>query len=471
MFLLCFLSLFSACRKDSFESNFRFMLELKKYNLSVPRYTSYPTVPFWEPESFSIDAYDKTLKSAYWESSKEVSLYIHLPFCESLCTYCACNTRITTNHDVELPYIEHVLKEWSLYIDKLPDQPIIREIHLGGGTPTFFTPQNLELLINGITKESKLSDQFQMSFEGHPANTTPQHLKTLYDIGFNRVSFGIQDFDLNVQRLINRMQSFEQVKSITEHARAIGYTSINYDMVYGLPGQSEDSIKNTLNKIISLRPERIAYYSYAHVPFMRPAQKSYEKFLPSPDEKWNIMKLGKEYFQDAGYEEIGMDHFVLPADELLSAREEGELHRNFMGYTPFTSKLLIGLGVSAISDTWGGFTQNEKSLTKYYESLDENKLPLVKGHIHTSEDLFFRKHILNLMCNFETQWHEEELLKYALSINFDLLEQLENDGLIQLTGKGLKVNQEGQEAIRVICSAFDAKLSMSIREAQFSKSV
>ena len=194
------------------------MQDLKKYNLPVPRYTSYPTVPFWEPESFTIDAYQKTLQSAFWESSKEVSLYIHLPFCESLCTYCACNTRITKNHQVEGPYIDHLLKEWELYLEMLPEKPLIREIHLGGGTPTFFAPENLDRLLSGIISRASLSKEFEMSFEGHPANTTVEHLQTLYDIGFDRVSFGIQDFDLNVQKLINRMQSFEQVKFITERS-------------------------------------------------------------------------------------------------------------------------------------------------------------------------------------------------------------------------------------------------------------
>ncbi|MEO1255641.1 MAG: oxygen-independent coproporphyrinogen III oxidase, partial [Bacteroidota bacterium] len=386
------------------------MQDLKKYNQPVPRYTSYPTVPFWEPESFTVEAYQKTLQSAFWESSKEVSIYIHLPFCESLCTYCACNTRITRNHQVEDPYIDHVLKEWSLYLQMLPEKPLIREIHLGGGTPTFFAPGNLDRLLNGIINTTSLSKGFQMSFEGHPANTTAKHLETLHQIGFNRVSFGIQDFDVNVQRLINRMQSFEQVKVISEKAREIGYTSVNYDMVYGLPGQTSESVANTLDQVISLKPERIAYYSYAHVPTIKPAQKSFEEHLPDANQKWDFMQLGKETFLRSGYEEVGMDHYVLQGDELLEARKNGELHRNFMGYTPFTSKLLVGLGVSAISDSWSGFAQNEKNIEKYYERLDQNQLPILKGHIHTKEDLFFRKHILNLMCDFETSWHEEEFI-------------------------------------------------------------
>ncbi|MEQ8926312.1 MAG: oxygen-independent coproporphyrinogen III oxidase [Fulvivirga sp.] len=447
------------------------MPDLKKYNQPVPRYTSYPTVPFWERESFTIEGYENTLQSAFWESSREVSIYIHLPFCESLCTYCACNTRITKNHQVEGPYVTHLLKEWELYLQKLPERPFIREIHLGGGTPTFFAPENLRRLLSGIIEGGSLSREFQMSFEGHPANTTAKHLETLYQIGFDRVSFGIQDFDLSVQKLINRMQSFEQVKSITEKAREIGYTSVNYDVVYGLPGQTIESIKNTLHQIIELKPERVAYYSYAHVPSMRPAQKSYEAHLPDEDNKWKYMQLGKQTFLDSGYEEVGMDHFVLPGDVLLEARRNGELHRNFMGYTPFICKLLIGLGVSSISDSWSGFAQNEKNISKYYELLAQGQLPIIKGHIHTKQDLFFRRHILNLMCNFETTWHESEFMEYCVALNYDLLDQLQEENLITYGETGIKVLPQGREVIRVICTALDAKMYQSNFVPQYSKSV
>ena len=447
------------------------MVDLKKYNQPVPRYTSYPTVPFWETDYFTVSAYKETLKNAFWESSKEVSLYIHLPFCESLCTYCACNTRITKNHAVEGPYIDYLLKEWSMYVAALPEKPLIREIHLGGGTPTFFTPASLNRLLSGIIEQASLAKEFQMSFEGHPGNTTPEHLKTLYNIGFDRVSFGIQDFDPKVQQLINRKQSYEQVRFITEQARAIGYTSINYDVVYGLPGQTLDSMKNTLELVAALRPERIAYYSYAHVPAIRPAQKSYEAYLPDADQKWNFMQAGKALFGQAGYEEVGMDHFVLPGDELLTARKEKTLHRNFMGYTPFTSKLLIGLGVSSISDSWSGFAQNEKSIQKYYDLLDKGELPIVRGHLHSREDLFIRKQILFLMCEFKTRWYEAEFYEFGTVFNFDLLDQLQEEGLIRYDEKGIEVLDTGKQVIRIICSALDARMGRSIRAPQFSKAV
>ena len=446
-------------------------MDIKKYDVPVPRYTSYPTVPFWNEKDFSVGGYEQSLQTAFWSSSKEVSIYIHLPFCESLCTYCACNTRITRNHAVEDPYIEHVLKEWALYRQLLPEIPIIREIHLGGGTPTFFSAENLERLISGILEKVVVSPNVSMSFEGHPANTTSQHLELLHQLGFDRLSLGIQDFDLNVQKLINRLQTFEQVEKITEEARNIGYTSINYDMVYGLPGQSRKSLEKTINKVGLLSPERIAYYSYAHVPGMRPAQKSYEDFLPTSEDKFQLMELGKKRLTDLGYGEVGMDHFVKPDDELVKASKSGELHRNFMGYTPFSSKLLIGLGVSSISDSWTGFAQNEKTVESYYEKLKTSHLPVTRGHLLTREDLFIRKQILNLMCEFQTTWVESDLMEFGLSINYKLLEQLANEGFIELREDGVSVFPEGKEILRIICSAFDVRMNNSGKSPQFSKSL
>jgi len=446
-------------------------MDLKTFNIAVPRYTSYPTVPFWQNENFKMASYKESLANAYWESSREVSIYIHLPFCESLCTYCACNTRITKNHDVESPYIQYLHKEWQLYLKNFPAKPTIREIHLGGGTPTFFAPDNLRRLLEGILGQANVSETPSFSFEGHPGNTTAQHLQVLYDLGFRRVSFGIQDFDLEVQKLINRMQSFEQVKAITEKARDIGYESVNYDMVYGLPGQTVESVKKTLEQIISLRPERIAYYSYAHVPKLKPAQKSFESDLPQVADKYQFSQLGKEAFLEAGYYEVGMDHYVLPDDELVDAQEQGDLHRNFMGYTPFTSKLLVGLGVSAISDSWSGFAQNEKTIPAYYQKLDQGKLPIGRGHLHTADDLFLRKHILNLMCNFRTSWMPEEFMRYGLLFNHELLNKLSEANYIRYNEKGLQVSPTGKELIRIICSALDKDLDHTSAFNTFSKSI
>jgi oxygen-independent coproporphyrinogen-3 oxidase len=447
------------------------MTDLKKYFKPVPRYTSYPTVPFWDNDSFNMEGFAQSIKTTYWESAEEVSVYIHLPFCESLCTYCACNTRITKNHAVEGPYIDRVLAEWKMYLALFPEKPIIREVHLGGGTPTFFTPENLDRLINGLKEGSIVNERTQMSFEGHPGNTTEQHLRILYQAGFDRVSFGIQDFDLNVQKLIHRMQSFEQVKFITEKAREIGYTSVNYDIVYGLPGQHLCSLNSTLDKVAELSPDRIAFYSYAHVPSMRPAQLSYEAHLPNAEDRYLFMNSGKERLLAMGYQEVGMDHFVKSEDELVKAIATGRLHRNFMGYTVFTSRLLVGLGASSIGDTWTGFVQNEKSVEAYYDRIDAGELPIIKGHLLTTEDVFIRKHILNLMCRFSANWSEEEFLTYGTAFNFELLDQLQKEGFIDFSSEGITVYPNGIQLIRVICSALDARMYRKVKSTQFSQSI
>jgi len=448
------------------------MIDLQKYNVPVPRYTSYPTVPSWTPEEFYIEGYEKSLQTTYRESSGEVSLYIHLPFCESLCTYCACNTRITKNHGVEEPYLQHVLKEWQLYAERLPDTPVIKEIHLGVGTPTFFSSANLSYLIEQILASSKTAKNVQMSFEGHPGNTTVEHLQKLGKLGFRRLSLGIQDFADNVQEYINRRQTYHQVEEVMVAARKMGYNSINFDVVYGLPGQTTKSLMSTLQQVGNLSPDRIAFYSYAHVPKMRPAQKSYEQFLPTADAKYKFMLLGKSFLKSAGYIEVGMDHFVKTGDELMQARQEGHLHRNFMGYTPFTSRLLIGLGVSAISDTWTGFAQNEKKVEDYYAAVDEGRLPICRGHLLTQEDLFFRKKILDLMCNCETKWTEEERLNHGDAIDHDLLKQLKEDRLIEMENHRIKVLPEGYDVIRIVCRALDARANThKTYRQQFSQSI
>ena len=248
---------------------------IDKYNVAAPRYTSYPTVPYWNKEPFDKQLWAKHVRSAFEVSNKKdgISVYIHLPFCENLCTYCGCNTRITKNHAVEQPYIEALLIEWAMYCHMFTDRPILREIHLGGGTPTFFSPENLKRLIKSILADADVHPEADFGFEGHPANTTYEHLKVLYELGFRRLSLGIQDFDPKVQFIINRIQTFEQVKEVTEQARQIGYTSINYDLIYGLPLQTIESLTDTVEKVNLLMPDRIAFYSYAHVPWIKPGQR------------------------------------------------------------------------------------------------------------------------------------------------------------------------------------------------------
>jgi len=287
---------------------------INKYNVAGPRYTSYPTVPYWDINTFSLKKWKSSIIQSFNEtnSTEGISLYIHLPFCESLCTFCGCNKRITKRHEVESPYINAVLKEWYLYKELFNAKPKIKELHLGGGTPTFFSPENLRQLINGILRNSILAKNYEFSFEGHPNNTTEEHLQTLYSLGFKRVSFGVQDYNETVQRAIHRIQPFENVKRVTELARKIGYTSISHDIIFGLPFQTENHIKKTIEKTKILRPDRIAFYSYAHVPWIKGnGQRGFkDNDLPTGDSKRKQYEIGKRLLDQAGYTEIGMDHFA-----------------------------------------------------------------------------------------------------------------------------------------------------------------
>lgn len=434
---------------------------IQKYNIPGPRYTSYPTVPFWDKEGIALEDWKRTVKKSFDESNEEegISLYIHLPFCESLCTFCACHKRITKRHEVEQPYVETVLKEWDLYCDLLVDRPKIREIHLGGGTPTFFSSGNLRKLIDGIFKRADKFEQFDFSYEGHPNHTTEEQLQALYDLGARRNSFGIQDYDPVVQKAINRIQSFEQVKSVHDLSKKIGYESISHDLIFGLPFQTEDSIRNTIKNTIALKPDRIAYYSYAHVPWIKGVgQRGFdENDLPKDSEKRYLYELGKELFFENGYVEVGMDHFALPTDSLCKAMETKKLHRNFMGYTAGKTELMIGLGMSSISDSWYAFAQNEKSVETYTEKVNNGEIPIFRGHLLTEEDLIIRKHILNLMCNLETEWNVGLSEETKAGI-MERLQELKEDGLLEEQGDKLIVKEEGRMFVRNICMAFDLRL-------------
>lgn len=447
---------------------------ISKYNIPVPRYTSYPTVPFWD-KTPTTDEWKNLVKESFsaTNSTDGISLYIHLPFCESLCTYCACNTRITVNHKVEEPYLNTVLKEWNLYLELFNEKPFIKEIHLGGGTPTFFTADNLKKLIEGILSQCDIAPNAEFSFEAHPANTTIGHLITLYQLGFKRISFGIQDFDDKVQDVINRYQSFEEVKTIVDQCRAVGYTSVNFDLVYGLPFQTYASMKDTVEKVIALKPDRIAFYSYAHVPWIKPGQRKFtEKDLPVDDDKRKLYELGKDLFLQNAYKEVGMDHFALENDELFAAMKTKKLHRNFMGYTANYTALLIGLGVSSISDTWTGFAQNIKTVEEYQDCINSGKLAVTRGHVLNEEDLILRKHILNIMCHFETKWDQAQEQCKALYEGIERLSELQKDGLVEVHPYHLKVTETGKAFLRNICMCIDARYWRKTPEAKtFSSAV
>jgi len=443
---------------------------IKKYNVPGPRYTSYPTVPYWDNNPNQADWEHLILKSYQHYKSEGLSLYIHLPFCERLCTYCGCNTRITKNHKVENPYIESLLAEWNLYLNTFGEKPLIKEIHLGGGTPTFFSPENLVQLIGTILSTSRLRPDVEMSFEAHPGNTSFDHLNKLHKLGFNRLSLGIQDFNEEVQKVINRVQTYEQVEMITYLARMIGYESINYDLIYGLPLQNRDTIYETIYKTKLLNPDRIAFYSFAYVPWMKPAQKVLETYLPDTATKQQIYEEGKQLLINEGYQEIGMDHFSRRKDSLFKAFKTGNLHRNFMGYTSQKNHLLVGLGVSSISDSWTGFIQNEKKLEDYQDAVKQGRFPFFRGHKLSENDLIIRRHILDVMCNFFTYWSRGPDVINEDTI--DRLEEFEKDALITLGSNYLRVLQKGKPFVRNICMALDERLWKSKPKTQlFSNTV
>ena len=441
---------------------------INKYNIPGPRYTSYPTVPYWNEADFTAEQWQKTVVKSFNESNAEegISIYIHLPFCENLCTFCACHKRITKQHSVETPYLESVLKEWNLYLELFNQQPTtdnhqpkLKELHLGGGTPTFFSPENLRILLEGIFKTVEIAENPEFSFEGHPNNTTKEHLQTLYDLGFRRCSFGVQDYDLKVQKAINRIQPFENVEKVTNWAREIGYKSVSHDLVFGLPHQSWDAMEFTIRKTLELKPDRLAFYSYAHVPWIKGVvQRGFdENDLPSGEEKRKLYENGKKLLQDLGYIEVGMDHFSFEHDDLYQSLVQKKLHRNFMGYTSSNTQLMVGLGMSAISDSWYGFAQNEKSVEEYQKRVEEGVIPVFRGHILDEEDLKIRRHILNLMCQLETKFTTENTFA-ELPEALAKLQEMQEDGLVEISENEVKITEKGRVFTRNVAMAFDLRM-------------
>lgn len=449
---------------------------ISKYNIPGPRYTSYPTVPYWDNDTFSLKSWKENLKTSFkaTKGSEGISLYIHLPFCESLCTFCGCNKRITKNHQVELPYLKSVLKELDLYNEILGERPALSELHLGGGTPTFFSSENLNTLLEGIFRRVKKAGNTVLSFEGHPNNTSETHLKMFASHGFTRVSYGVQDYNETVQKAIHRIQPFENVKKSTLEARKAGFTSIGHDLIFGLPFQKKEHIIHTIERTKELLPDRIAFYSYAHVPWIKGnGQRGFkDEDLPSASEKREQYEIGKKMLLEAGYVEIGMDHFALPTDRLYKSQENKTIHRNFMGYSDSKTSIMIGLGVSAISDSWSAFAQNVKGVEAYLNLIENNILPINKGHILTPEDMIIRKHILNLMCIQETSWDTSLDSFDDLPKVLSQLEEMEKDGLIIILPKGIKITEKGRPFVRNICMAFDLLLQRNKPETQlFSMTV
>jgi len=349
----------------------------------------------------------------------------------------------------------------------------LKELHLGGGTPTFFSPENLKILLEGIFSTVEIAENPEFSFEGHPNNTTKEHLQTLYDLGFRRCSFGVQDYDLKVQKAINRIQPFENVKNVTEWAREIGYKSVSHDLVFGLPHQSWEAMELTIRKTLELKPDRLAFYSYAHVPWIKGVgQRGFdENDLPSGEEKRKLYENGKKLLQDLGYIEVGMDHFSLESDDLYQSLIQKKLHRNFMGYTSSNTQLMVGLGMSAISDSWYGFAQNEKTVEDYQKRVEEGKIPVFRGHILNEEDLIIRRHILNLMCQLETTFTDKNTFA-ELPEALEKLKEMQEDGLVELGDNFVKITEKGRVFTRNVAMAFDLRMMRKMPETRlFSMTV
>lgn len=431
---------------------------LKKYDVPAPRYTSYPTVPYWTDFPTSEQWLDSLHQG--FSSGGEVawSLYIHLPFCETLCTFCGCNTSITKNHQKEIPYLENLQRELDLYLEKVPQllKNPLREVHLGGGSPTFFSAAHLVGFLQPLFERVyRRKGDFEAGIEVDPRRTTTEQLTELYRIGFRRISLGVQDFNPETQRLVNRIQPYDMTKRITDLARSIGYNSINFDLIYGLPAQTPNSVQDMAMKTVGLRPDRIALYSFARVPWIKPAQRLFkDEDLPEGAEKRALYEIAREILLDGGYQEIGMDHFALPGDALARAQVAGELHRNFMGYTDKRTKILLGLGVSAISESPTCFHQNEKVLTVYERLIGELKLPTLRGHLLNDEDLRQREQILQFMTRGEVALRDKEQEKDVR----EFLASLIADSIVTLENGVLKMTNLGFPFLRNACMALDSRL-------------
>jgi len=445
---------------------------IAKYDVPGPRYTSYPTVPYWDTTPTAAQWIERVADSLR-ATPASAAFYLHIPFCRALCTYCGCNTRITRSHNMVAPYIQAVLSELDIYLRQLKLTHIdFGELHFGGGTPTFLSVAELESLLAGLFRRIRPA-QASASLEVDPRVTSQEQLELLARYGFRRISLGVEDFDPRVQEIVNRVQSEEQVRQVTEQARALGFDSVNFDLIYGLPLQTSASVDATMDAVCRLRPDRITLYGYVHVPWIKPGQRRYsDADLPEGDEKRALYELGRERLAAEGYREIGLDHFVLETESLWKAQRAGTLHRNFMGYTASRSRPLIGLGVSSIGDAGDAFAQNEKDLQRYQERVASGELPLQRGHLLDAEDQILRRHILRLMTHLSTRWDDPaDYTGHLASIAVRLAEPL-SDGLVEIDVHSCRVTEKGRPFLRNVCMAFDARLARRLPDKLlFSRAV
>ena len=449
---------------------------LARYDKPGPRYTSYPTAVEFT-EEVGADVYERKLEEAS-RSDEPLSLYLHLPFCSHRCAFCGCHVVITTKHDVATDYLSVLHREIDLVADRLGDRLSVRQYHWGGGTPTFLTVEEMEALHRKVTSRFRIEPDAEVAIEVDPRVTSDEQLELLQRLGFNRISMGVQDFTPEVQDAITRWQTEEQTIELVEKCRKLGFESLNLDLIYGLPRQSPDTFITNLEKVIALRPGRVAVYSYAHVPWMKANQrKTVEDLLPSPEVKLRLFAEARARFTAAGYDPIGMDHFALPEDELAVAASQGTLHRNFMGYTTRPAPDMIGLGISAIGDVGGAYFQNEKPIPAYRRKVEAGTLPVHRGVELTRDDLIRREVILSIMCNWRVD-KASIAKRWDLDFDRDFATELEllapevERGFVEVDENEIRVVDAGRIFVRNIAMAFDERLRRMDREGPvFSRTV
>ena len=450
---------------------------LTKFDIPGPRYTSYPTADRFV-EAFGETNYIQALEQRRGGPAPlalPLSLYVHVPFCESLCYYCACNKIITKHHERGAPYLNYLAKEVALHVQRIGAGQSVSQLHLGGGTPTFLSDAELGQLMAMLRSNFTLVPGGEYSIEVDPRTVDEARLRMLSALGFNRLSFGVQDFDPAVQKAVHRIQPVENVFALVEAARRIGFESINVDLIYGLPKQTPESFDRTLAQVAELRPDRIALYAYAHLPErFKPQRRIIAIDLPGASNKVTMLARSLAAFDAAGYVYVGMDHFALPNDALAIAKRQGRLHRNFQGYSTQHDADLIGLGVSAIGKIGATYSQNAKTLEEYQNLLDHDHLPVVRGMAVSRDDLLRRTVIMALMCQGEVVFQSIELahlidFKEYFAAELELLGAMQAQGLVQLDETGIQVTATGWFFVRGVAMVFDKYLQADKTRARFSK--
>lgn len=454
----------------------QFLDTLKKYDCAAPRYTSYPPVPVFS-ERFTSNDYLEQIVQTHRKGGEEISLYFHFPFCKSLCYFCGCNVIATNNHARIAEYLEYLKKEIKLYGQFLPGDTRVAQMHFGGGSPSYLTPAEFSMIANANHKQSTFTDDAELSIEIDPRGVTEEHIKTYAEAGINRFSLGVQDFNSTVQELINRVQTFGQTREVIEWAKKAGIDNFNLDLIYGLPSQTLESFDTTLDQVLELSPDRLAVYSFAYIPKLRPAQTLIPiELLPNPTAKLELLMLAAEKLTNAGYVHIGMDHFAKPNDPLALAMQNGSLHRNFQGYSTKKGLDLFGLGLSAIGRVENCYAQNQKTLPEYYRLLDQDELPTQAGYRMTFDDQIREFVIMSIMCDGQVQADAVEEIfgidfESYFSPELENLLELEEDDLIIISDRSITVSERGKYFLRNIAMHFDAYIKPLSSKAHYSRTI